>query len=103
MSCIENRCYNCSKAFSPKRTCYSNGECPKFEPDYKPGKETKAVYHNGMITVRKLTEEEKAEYGQLKPGIYQTGELARSVAIENGEMRIIECSADGISQIWFNL
>ena len=99
MICIENRCYNCSKAFSPNRTCYSDGECPKF----KPRKETKAVYHNGMITIRKLTEEEKAEYRQLKPGIYQTGELTRSVAIENGEMRIIECSADGISQIWFNL
>lgn len=65
--------------------------------------EGKRIYRNGMITVKALTEEEKAEYRKLKPGVYQTVDRIRGVAVENGEMRILETTADGVSRIWFNL
>lgn len=65
--------------------------------------EGKRIYRNGMITVKALTEEEKAEYRKLKPGVYQTVDRIRSVAAENGEMRILDTTADGVSRIWFKL
>ena len=29
---MKNRCYNCVKAVSPDRTCFSDGNCPEFIP-----------------------------------------------------------------------
>lgn len=29
---MKNRCYNCGKAVSPDRTCFSDGNCPEFIP-----------------------------------------------------------------------
>lgn len=66
-------------------------------------KEGKCIYHNGMITVKALTEEEKAEYRKLKPGIYQTVDRIRWVAVENGMMQILETTVDGSNRIWFKL
>lgn len=65
--------------------------------------EGRSIYHNGMVTVKVLTEEEKAEYRKLKPGLYQTVDGIRSVAAENGEMQILETTADGVNRIWFKL
>lgn len=65
--------------------------------------EGKRIYRNGMITVKALTEEEKAEYRKLKPGIHQTVDRIRWVAVENGELRILDTTADGGSRIWFKL
>ena len=61
--------------------------------------EGKVLYRNGMVTVTALTEEEEAEYRKLKPGVYQTKETIRSVAVQDGEMRILEARADGINRI----
>lgn len=67
--------------------------------------EGKLIYRNGMVTVKVLTKEEKAEYRKLKPGLYQTVDRIRSVAVENGEMRILETTADSYnySRILFKL
>lgn len=67
--------------------------------------EGKLIYRNGMVTVKALTKEEKAEYRKLKPGLYQTVDRIRSVAVENGEMRILETTADSYnySRILFKL
>ena len=29
---MKNRCYNCAKFLNPDRTCFSDGECPNFDP-----------------------------------------------------------------------
>ena len=65
--------------------------------------ESKRIYCNGMVTVKALTEEEKAEYRKLKPGVHQTVDRIRWVAVENGEMRILETTVDGGSRIRFKL
>lgn len=65
--------------------------------------EGKCIYHNGMVTVKVLTEEEKAEYRKLKPGVYQNVDRIRGVAVENGEMQIVETTIDEVSRIWFPL
>ena len=57
------------------------------------------VYHNGMITVKILTEEEAAEYRKLKPGVTQTAEMLRSVAIEDGYVHVLEQTGDGVNRI----
>ena len=65
--------------------------------------EGRVLYHNGMVTVTELTENEKERYRKLKPGVYQTEELIRSVAVENGEMQVLETSANGVNRIRFKL
>lgn len=65
--------------------------------------EGRVLYHNGMVTVTELTENEKKMYRKLKPGVYQTADLLRSVAVENGEMQILETTADWINRIRFKL
>lgn len=65
--------------------------------------EGRVLYHNGMVTVTELTEEEKAEYRKLVPGVYMTEDMLRSVAVEDGEMQILETCADGVNRIRFKL
>mgnify|MGYP003319151226 CR=1 FL=1 len=65
--------------------------------------EGRVLYHNGMVTVTELTETEKAEYRKLKPGVYQTSDRIRSVAVQDGEMRILDMTADGVNRIRFRL
>lgn len=65
--------------------------------------EGRVLYHNGMVTVTELTENEKEMYRKLKPGVYQTEELIRSVAVKNGEMWVLESSANGVNRIRFKL
>lgn len=65
--------------------------------------ESKRIYHNGMVTVKALTEEEIAEYRKLKPGVHQTVDKILWVAVENGEMQILETTVDGGSRIRFKL
>ena len=65
--------------------------------------EGRVLYHNGMVTVTELTENEKEMYQKLKPGVYLTEELIRSVAVEDGEMQILETSERGVNRIRFKL
>ena len=65
--------------------------------------EGRVLYHNGMVTVTELTETEKSEYRKLKPGVYQTSDRIRSVAVQDGEMRILDMTADGVNRIRFRL
>ena len=57
------------------------------------------VYHNGMVTVKILTAEEAAEYRKLKPGVTQTAEMLRSVAIEDGYVYVLEQTGNGVNRI----
>ena len=61
------------------------------------------LYKSGLVTVRRLTEAEREEYLKLTPGIYITADKIQQVAVENGEMRIFEYTADGINRIRMNL
>lgn len=65
--------------------------------------EGRVLYHSGMVTVTELTETEKAEYRKLKPGVYQTSDRIRSVAVQDGEMRILDMTVEGINRIRFRL
>lgn len=57
------------------------------------------VYHNGMVTVKILNAEEAAEYKKLKPGVTQTADMIRSVAIEDGHIYVLEQTASGVNRI----
>lgn len=59
----------------------------------------KVLYKNGCITVNTLTKAEVEEYLKLKPGIYVTADRIRQVAVADGEMRILEQTADGLNRI----
>ena len=65
--------------------------------------EKKIAYRSGLVTVTTLTEEEMAEYRKLKPGVHQTADRIRWVAIEDGTMQIIEYTANGVNRIKFRL
>ena len=52
-----------------------------------------------FIEVRELTPEEATEYRAMEPGITQTKDMIRMVAVEDGQMSVIEQTADGISRI----
>lgn len=65
--------------------------------------EGRVLYHSGLVTVTKLTEEEMSEYRKLKPGVYQYQDRIRSVAIQDGEMQILDTTSDGINKIRFKL
>lgn len=57
------------------------------------------TYHNGMVTVKILNAEEAAEYRKLKPGVTQTSEMIRSVAIEDGYVHVLEQTGNGVNRI----
>lgn len=57
------------------------------------------THHNGMVTVKILNAEEAAEYRKLKPGVTQTADMIRSVAIENGYVHVLEQTCDGVNRI----
>lgn len=65
--------------------------------------EGKVLYKFGMVTVTELTEAEKNEYSKLKPGVYQTHDRIRSVAVRDGEMQILDMTADGMNKIRLRL
>lgn len=65
--------------------------------------EGRVLYHNGMVTVTELTDNEKEMYRKLKPGVYLTEELIRSVAVEDGKMQVLETSENGVNRIRFKL
>lgn len=57
---MENRCYNCAKAFTADRTCFSNGNCEWFEPCEK---EDEDVFNlNELLTVRFMRSEKTGRY-----------------------------------------
>ena len=57
------------------------------------------LYKNGCITVKRLTDAEREEYLKLKPGIHVTADRIRQVTVADGEMRILEQTADGLNRI----
>jgi len=57
------------------------------------------IYSAGFFHIRKLSPEEVSEYKRMSPGVTFTSEMIRSVAVKDGEIRVIEQTADGISQI----
>lgn len=57
------------------------------------------LYEHGCITVKRLNDAEREEYLKLKPGIYVTADRIRQVAVADGEMRILEQTADGLNRI----
>lgn len=65
--------------------------------------EGRVLYHTGMVTVTELTENEKSVYRKLRPGVYQTEELIRSVSVKDGEMQVLEISTNGVNRIRFKL
>lgn len=50
----------------------------------------------GILRVEEVSEEEAAELLKLKPGIYQTEDRIRSVAIDDGYMWILDTTNDGM-------
>lgn len=65
--------------------------------------EKEILYKSDLVTVTTLTEEEMAEYRKLKPGVHQTVDRIRWVAIEDGKMQIIDYTANGVNRIKFSL
>lgn len=63
----------------------------------------KRIVRNGLVTITALTEEEMAEYRKLKPGVHQTVDRIRWVAIEDGKMQIIDYTANEVNRIKFSL
>lgn len=50
----------------------------------------------GILWFEEVSEEEAAELLKLKPGIYQTEDRIRSVAIDDGYMWILDTTTDGM-------
>ena len=65
--------------------------------------EERKTYHNGMLTVTFLTPEEQDWYRQLKPGVTQTADMIRIVAIQDGEMQVLEQHSSGVNRIRIKL
>ena len=52
-----------------------------------------------ILQIRELTPEEEAEYRLIEPGISQTKDMIRVVAMDGDVKQIIEQTSDGISKI----
>lgn len=52
-----------------------------------------------FMEVRELTPEEETEYRAMEPGITQTKDMIRTVAVDGDVKQILEQTANGLSRI----
>ena len=52
-----------------------------------------------FMEVWELTPEEEEKYRKIEPGIYQTGEMIQTVAVDDDVKQVVELTSNGISRI----